>query len=281
MAAGFAVVTGATSGIGLETARGLARQGWDLVLACRNAPRAEAVRQELAAGAPGRRVEALALDLASLGSVRAFAAELSARHPTVDLLVNNAGVFCDTREQTVEGFEMTMGVNFLGTFLLTRLVLPLLVASGGARIVNVASAAAAVGRLRPRAGIFTDCPHGMRGYAASKLALIVFTVDLAEELAGSAVTVNAVHPGQVATNIWSGESLLMRLVAPAMRSRLRSPAEGALPVLRAATAPELEGVSGKLLNENGEMPAIKRYRVDALRKDIMRLASEAVGLGGA
>ncbi len=274
----LAVITGATSGIGLETARGLARAGWDLVLACRDLERAERLRAELARADPAIRVEVRHLDLASLASVRAFASALARAHPRVDLLVNNAGVFCDTRKQTADGFEMTMGVNFLGTFLLTRLVLPCLLAPAHARIVNVASAAAAFGRLRPREGLFTDGPHGFRGYAASKLAVVLFTIDLAEELAATGITVNAVHPGEVATNIWTGESLIMKLVAPAMRRRLKSPAEGARPVLRAATAPELEGVTGKLLHDSGEMPAVKRYRVEALRKEILRRAAEAVGL---
>ena len=282
MARKLAVVTGATSGIGLETARGLAGLGWDLLLACRDAGRAECVRAELAA-APSGRVEALHLDLGSLVSIRSFAAEIAGRHESIDLLVDNAGVFCDTRRVTADGFEMTMGVNFLGTFLLTRLLLPSMkAATPGAqsRIVIVGSAAAAFGGLHANEGVFTEGPHGFRGYAASKLAVLLFAIDLADELAGPGVTVNAVHPGEVATNIWQGESLLMRIVAPAMRRRLKSPAEGARAVLHAATAPELEGVSGRFLSPTGdEMSPSKRYQDVELRKELMRLAAAAVGLG--
>lgn len=238
------MVTGATSGIGLETARGLARAGWDLVLACRNTEKAAGIRAAITAEAHGAAVETLRLDLASLASIRSFAVDLVARYESVDLLVNNAGVFCDTRRLTADSFEMTMGVNFLGTFLLTRLLLPLLLraaaVAGPARIVNVSSAAAAFGAIRRGDGIFTRGPHGFRGYAASKLALVLFTVDLAEEFAGRGVTVNAVHPGD------------------------------------AATAENLLGVTGRFIDESGEMPGSRKYTHRALRRDLMRRASAAV-----
>lgn len=278
----LAVVTGATSGIGFETARGLARAGFDLVLACRNGDRAAAARATIGTETPGVAVETLQIDLASLASIRSSAAELARRHDAVTLLVNNAGVFCDTRRWTADGFEMTMGVNFLGTCLLTRLVLPLLLRAGSegrpARIVNVSSAAAAYGRIRRGADVFTRGPHGFRGYAGSKLALVLFTLELAEELAGRGVTVNAVHPGDAATNIWRGESLLMKVVGPLVRRRLRGPREAARAVLRAATAEELKGVTGRFLDDAGELPTKHGNRDTALRRDLMRRAEAAVGL---
>ena len=178
----------------METAKFLAAEGWNLALARRDTEKARVVGEEISAAAPAVTVETLHLDLASLDSIRSFAAELSRGRERLDLLVNNAGVFCDTRRRTTDGFEMTIGVNFLGTLALTRLLVPLLVRAGraaggkGARVVNVASAAAAYGRLRPGGGLFTEGPHGFRGYAASKLAIVLFTLDLAEELADTGVT---------------------------------------------------------------------------------------------
>jgi NAD(P)-dependent dehydrogenase (short-subunit alcohol dehydrogenase family) len=276
----LAVVTGATSGIGLETARGLARAGCDLVLACRNLEKAAATRAAISAEFHGAVVEALQLDLASFASIRSFAAGLVERHGSVDLLVNNAGVFCDARRLTVDGFEMTMGVNFLGTYLLTSLLLPLLLTAAvsreSTRIVNVSSAAAAYGRIRRDEGIFTRGPHGFRGYAASKLALVLFTLELSEELAGRGVTANAVHPGDAATDIWRGESLLMRIVGPLMRRSLRSPAEAARAVLRAVTAEDLAGVTGRFLDDSGELPILPKYRDASLRHHLMRRAAATV-----
>jgi len=281
MKRGLAIVTGATSGLGLETAKGLAAQGWDLALACRDDRKAKAVADQILSAYQSIMAETLHLDLASLQSIRGFADELSRRHQRIDLLVNNAGVYCDTRSLTAEGFEMTIGVNFLGTVALTRHVVPLMTDHGGsgARIVNVASAAAAYGRLRPGDGMFVEARHGFRGYAASKLALVLFTHDLALELAGTGVTVNAVHPGDAATNIWRGQSLLMKAVGPLMKRWLRSPAEAAQAIIRAATAPELAQVTGRFLDGAGEVAASPKYDDETLRMDVMRRASAAIGSG--
>lgn len=256
-----------------------------LVLACRDLGRARQVVAELgrrALGTADGAVTALPLDLSSLGSVRDFAAGLAAAGIRVNLLVNNAGVFCDRRLFTAEGFEMTIGVNFLGTFLLTRLLLPLLrqAADRGedARIVNVASAAALYGRLAPGGKAFTHGPHGFRGYATSKLALVHFTRALSEELQGSGVTVVAVHPGDAATGIWKGEGLLMKSIGPLMRRVLRSPAQAAVPVLRAAGDPIAAEMAGKLVGESGVEICSARFEDEAVRADLLAAASLAVGL---
>ena len=276
----LAVVTGATSGIGLETARGLARAGCDLVLACRNTEMAAAACAAISAESPGATVEAQRLDLASFASIRSFAAVLAGRHGSVDILVNNAGVFCDARRLTADGFEMTRVGNFLGTCLVTRRALPLLLKSAAEgeppRIVNVSSAAAAYGRIHRGDGIFTRGPHGFRGYAASKLALVLFTIDLAEELAGRGVTVNTVHPGDAATDIWRGRSLLMRVVGPIMRRHLPGAAEAAKAVLRAAMTEDLRGVTGRFIDGSGSMLESPQYADAALRRDLVQRAAAAV-----
>ncbi len=276
----LAVVTGATSGIGLETARGLARAGMDLVLACRDDTAASEVRDRIVAESPGSRVEHGHLDLASLETIRAFATWFLARRHALDVLVDNAGVFRDRHRLTADGFEQTIGVNFLGTYLLTRLLLPALRRAGarsGSRIVIVSSAAAAYGRLRLGDDAFTRHPHGFPGYASSKLALVHLAVGLAEELRGSGVTANAVHPGDAATAIWRGEGPLMKLVGPIMRRRLPSAAEAALPVVRAAIDSGLRGVSGRFLGPRGELPPSRKYAHADARRVLLDLAARAVG----
>lgn len=276
-----AVVTGATSGIGLWTAHGLARAGFDVVLACRDLTRAEDVRTGLAGAYPSVRASIAHLDLASLVSVRACADELLVRHPEIDLLVSNAGVFADARRLTEEGFEETMGVNFLGPMLLVRRLLPSLRAaaarSGHARLVFVGSAAAAYGRLPVDADALRDGPHGFRGYAASKLALVHLAGALAEELAGTGVTVLVVHPGDASTGIWRGSSWLMRLVAPLARRWLRPPQQAADAVLHAALAPGMQDLSGAFLGVRGERLVSRTYEDRAARASLLAIAREAIG----
>lgn len=246
------LITGATSGIGLESARELARRGAGLVLACRNDEKADRVRDELVASGSAA-VDVVHLDLASLDSVRACAAQLESAFDSLDVLVNNAGVFRMAREESADGFELTLATNHLGPFLLTALVLPLLERAGSARIVNVASAAYRYGRLR-----FDDLHRrrwrggvgwtGFRAYADSRLATVLFTRELARRLEGTEITVNSCHPGHVATNIFPRAPGLMGLVM-SWTSRLRIPAaDGAGPVVRLALDPSLEGASGEYYN---------------------------------
>jgi NAD(P)-dependent dehydrogenase (short-subunit alcohol dehydrogenase family) len=143
--------------------------------------------------------------------------------------------------------------------------------------VIVSSAAAAYGRLRLGRDAFSRHPHGFPGYAASKLALVHLALALAAELDGSGVTVNAVHPGDAATNIWRGDGPLMKVVGPIMRRRLRGATEAAVPVVRAATDPGLRGVTGRFLGPGGELPPARKYADAAARRAILDLAARAVG----
>lgn len=248
MAGRVCIVTGANSGIGLETCRGLARQGATVVMACRSVERGEAAAREVQedAKAAGGSVEVRALDLGSLASVRRFAHEVGRDHPRLHVLVNNAGIFAPRREVTADGMEATLMVNHLGHFLLTHLLLPhLLAAAPGARIVNVASEAHRGGRLD-----FDDLQgarrySGFKAYMQSKLANIMFTYALARRLDGKGVAVNAVHPGSVATN-WARQaggpfSWLVKLSTPFMITA----AKGADTVVWLAASPEVERVTGQ------------------------------------
>jgi len=193
------VITGANSGIGKETAVALAAMGATTVMACRNPGRAAEAAQEVRERAVSDDVGVVALDLADLASVRAAASTIVDDYGRVDVLVNNAGGIWTTRQTTVQGFEQTFGVNHLGPFYLTSLLLGTLVASGPSRIVNVSSAAH---RMAVRGLRWDDLQHqrhygAMSAYSDSKLANILFTRALARRLDPELVTANAVHPGPV------------------------------------------------------------------------------------
>jgi NAD(P)-dependent dehydrogenase (short-subunit alcohol dehydrogenase family) len=195
------VVTGATSGIGLETALALARAGARVVVTGRDPARGQRAVEDIERRSGSSSVELVVFDLGELSSVRAGAAEILCRCPRIDVLVNNAGVVLSDRRVTPDGFEATFAVNHLGPFLLTELLLERIVASAPARIVNVASTA----HKGARRGLdFGDLQsegkyRAMRVYAKSKLANVYFTTELARRLAGTKVTVNCLHPGTVAT----------------------------------------------------------------------------------
>jgi NAD(P)-dependent dehydrogenase (short-subunit alcohol dehydrogenase family) len=241
----LAVVTGANSGLGLVTARELARAGARVVLACRNAAKGEAARRELEARVPGAKLELEELDLASLASVRDFAERLREAHDGLDLLVNNAGIMASPRRETADGFELQLGTNHLGHFALTGLLIGAMEGRRDARVVTLSSNAHKGGRiafdnLEGRRRYFR-----WRAYAQSKLANLLFALELDRRLraAGSTVASVAAHPGYAATNLQStGPPRLDSLLMKAGNSLLAQDDEmGALPTLFAATEPGLPG----------------------------------------
>ena len=239
-----ALVTGATGGIGLETARGLARAGFHVVLHGRDERRGRAAQADLAGSVPGASTELVLGDLGEQAQVRAVAADLLARLDRLDVLVNNAGMALrrTPRHRTADGHDPLLAVNHLGPFLLTSLLLPLLLDSAPSRIVNVASDAHRIGRVdldrldHPR----TYGIGGFRWYGSTKLMNVLFTRELARRLAGTGVTANVVHPGSVATNIGSPG----RFVSSVTRRILLSPEQGAATSLHVATAPDGAAVTG-------------------------------------
>jgi retinol dehydrogenase-12 len=246
-----AIVTGANTGIGRVTALELARQGATVVLACRSEARARPVVDAIVAETGNPNVTFVPLDLGNLASVRATGDGLAAEDLPIHLLINNAGV-AGQRGLTADGFELAFGINHLGHFLLTQLLLPRIrgSASAGAssRVVNVSSAA----HDQPR-GIDFDAVRqptatltGMREYGVSKLCNVLFTQELARRLEGEPVTTYAVHPGVIASDIWRRVPWPVR---PVMLRFMNTPEQGALTSLHCATAPELAGVSGRYYNE--------------------------------
>jgi NAD(P)-dependent dehydrogenase (short-subunit alcohol dehydrogenase family) len=240
-----ALVTGANSGLGLVTARELARGGARVVMACRNEAKGKEAVRAVEALAPGGEVELESLDLASLDSVRAFAERVLERHPAMDLLINNAGVMATPRRETADGFELQLGTNHLGHFALTGLVLDALEGRGDARVVTLSSGAHRGGRIA------FDNLAGRRhyfrwsAYSQSKLANLMFALELDRRLraTGSAIKSLAAHPGWSATNLQSvgPPKLDALLMAPVNRYYAQSDEMGALCILYAATEPGLEG----------------------------------------
>lgn len=236
-----AVVTGANRGLGLEIAGALAGAGATVVMACRDAAKGEAAAAAVRRRAPQARVQVMLLDLADLASIRRFAADVGAAFPKLDILVNNASAILVPRAATRDGFEMHMGVNHLGTFALTGLLLERLKAAGAARVVNTSSIAHKMAKRLPLDDL--QYRHGryveMEAYGRSKWATLLFTLEFDRRLrkAGLPIITAAAHPGWSNTNPDRG-GLAMR----AMNALLaQSPAMGAKPALYAATMPDVHG----------------------------------------
>jgi retinol dehydrogenase-12 len=239
------IVTGATSGIGEEIAIGLAKAGGKVAIVARSPERGAASAARIANAAGGAKVDLLLADLASQASIRALAAEILAKYPQIPVLVNNAGVTYMRRETSADGYELTFAVNHLAYYQLTMLLLERIHGSAPARIVNVASDAHKFGGQLD----FSDLQNerkfsGMKVYAQSKTANILFTRELATRLAGSGVTVNCIHPGAVATRLGQQNGRYAVLLTKALSPFFRTPKKGADTGVWLATAPEVEGKTG-------------------------------------
>lgn len=276
MSENVAVVTGANTGIGRATATELARNGATVVLACRSEAKTLPVLDDIKAQTGNDHVEFLALDLGDFDSIRAAAAQLLETGRSIDLLVNNAGV-AGQRGMSKSGFEYTFGVNHVGHFLFTSLLLDRLVESGPSRIVNVSSgnhfAAKGIdfGAVRRPTRTFV----GLHEYNVSKLANVCFTRKLVERVDAERVTVFTVNPGPVATDVW--RRMPRPLYAVFKRTRkLKSPLEGAQPSLKAATARGIESINGTYFDDDCEPKPVSTYATAELADDLWRRSEEWV-----
>jgi NAD(P)-dependent dehydrogenase (short-subunit alcohol dehydrogenase family) len=198
------MVTGSNSGIGKETALGLAQMGATVVMVCRNRARGEAAQSDIKTKSGNHAVDLLLADLSSQQSIRQLVENFKQHYTQLHVLINNAGVFMLTRRATVDGLEMMFAVNYLAPFLLTNLLLDMLKASAPARIVSVSSGAHEAGYIKMDDLQAERHYRPMRAYGQSKLALVLFTYELARRLEGTGVTANCLHPGFVATSIGQG-----------------------------------------------------------------------------
>lgn len=252
------LVTGATSGIGKETAAALAEQGATVVITGRRPARIEAAIQEISSKTRNPNIYSLQADFSNLEEVRALAKAFKERFPRLDVLVNNAGAYFNRRHERLGEVELTFVVNHLAPFLLTGLLLNRLRASAPARIVNVSSGAHHYDKMDFDNLGFQHGYFGMKAYARSKLANILFTYELDRRLGKSGVTVNAVHPGQVTTDIWrTNFSIFGPMVQWLISLNALTAEEGAQPLIYLASSPEAEGISGKYFNRMKAEPSSK------------------------
>jgi NAD(P)-dependent dehydrogenase (short-subunit alcohol dehydrogenase family) len=272
------LITGGNSGIGKETAVALARAGAAVVFTSRDPHRGEQAAADIRQRS-GADVHVMPLDLASFASIRAFAADFLQRYERLHVLINNAGLILSQRTETREGFETTFGVNHLGHFLLTDLLLDRIKASAPARIINVASRA----HRSARKGLdFDDLQltrrySGMQAYARSKLANIYFTRELARRLEGTGVTVNALHPGVVATrfSLDGDDKGIIAWFYRFGRPLLRSSEKGAQTSIYLASSPDVEGVTGKYFADSKEAEPTAIAQDDEVAR-LLWQASEAL-----
>lgn len=279
-----AIITGANSGIGYEAAVALARKGAHVILACRSAQRGQAALDKLTAEVAGASAAMMSLDLSDLSSVRAFAADFQSRHTQLHMLINNAGVMALPYQRTADGFEMQLGVNHLGHYALTGLLIAPLLNTPKSRVVNVSSQAHRMGVMR-----FDDLQsersyQKWRAYGQSKLANLLFTLELDRRLtqAGADVLAVASHPGYSATNLQmvgpqaEGSTVMANIMRWANGSFLAMDARtGALTTLRAATDADMRGGDyigpGGLMEFQGHPVRVKMNRRARNADDAARL----------
>ncbi len=264
------LVTGATSGIGLEAARILARSGALVAVGARDPVRGRAVVDELARA--GGRAELFLADVSRLASLREAAARFAEAHPRLDVLVNGAGIASRRRKVTPEGHELTWATNVLAPILLTRLLDGALRAAPHPRVVNVGSEAHRRGRLHWDDLELSRRYSAWRAYAQSKLALLLLTRELARR--EPALAVNVVHPGTIATRIWRDAPWIARVLLDRL---LPGPETGAGPIVRLATDPALDGVSGRYFDRYRDAKPSRAGRDDAAAVRLWEIVERALG----
>ncbi|OBG20126.1 SDR family oxidoreductase [Mycobacterium sp. 852002-51057_SCH5723018] len=239
------LITGATDGIGKATATGLAQKGYAVVLAARNEAKAASVILEIVAATGNHDVDYLTADLRSLAQQQRLAETFAVRYPRLDVLINNAGVVMTRRTLTEDGYETTFQVNYLSQFYLTHLLLDELKRSARGRIVNLSSSVYRVGKFEPDNLQGEQRYSAIRAYAASKLLVLLFTIELAHRLASTRVTANAVHPGIVRTPMmWDARGALRAMTYAALPFSI-SPDKGAATSVFLATSEDSAQVSGQ------------------------------------
>lgn len=249
------VVTGATSGIGKETAKALAAEGAHVVIVGRNKKKCAATVKSIKSATAGAIVDHLCADLSDLKQVNDLARVLKGKYPRIDVLVNNAGGYYKTRLESVDGHELTFALNYLSPVLLTTSLIDMLKESEQGRIINVSSIAHFKGKIDLEDLQSKNDFVGFKAYAQSKLALTIFTHRLAEQLKNTSITVNSLHPGLVATNFGKNNGLLKFYIKRLIQRHEISPLEGSKTLIYLATSPDVARVTGGYFDQEKQLKA--------------------------
>jgi NAD(P)-dependent dehydrogenase (short-subunit alcohol dehydrogenase family) len=273
------IVTGSNSGIGKETAMGLAQKRANVVIVVRTLERGNEAKSEIVERSGNSSVDLMLCDLSSMDSIRRFAEEFSAKYDRLDVLINNAGVVLYKRQVTVDGFERTLAVDYLAPFLLTNMLLPLLKKSAPSRIINISSGLQNSGKVN-----FDDLQSeknysGMRVYANAKLMIVMFTYELARRLQGTGVTANVVLPGFVATNLGKNsgsrtQSLMFKLMRPFQMSASKA----AETPIYLAFSKDVENTTGKCFSKMKETATASISYDQQLQKRLWNETAKILGL---
>lgn len=269
------LITGATSGIGKETAKVFAAKGAIVVLPIRDSLKGDILKDEILEQTPDAKIELMHCNLASFDSIRSFVKEFKSKYDKLHLLINNAGIWETKRNLSEDGVEMNFAVNYLAPFLLTHLLLDTIKMSAPARIINVSSEAHRNGKIN-----FTDLESGksfssFKSYSQSKLANILFTKKLSQQLKDTGVTVNCLHPGVVSTGLFEKMPGLFTTV---MKPFMLTPTKGAETSIYLATSPEVEKITGEyFVKKKPKKPATVALRQDVANK-LWEVSEKYVGL---
>ncbi len=273
------LITGGNAGMGKAAATELAKLGHHVIILCRNKERGDKALEDIKEESGSSSVFMMLCDLGSMASIRRFASEFKKQYKRLHILINNAGVILPKRHETSDGCELQFGVNHLGHFLLTNLLLDTIKNSAPARIINVSSGAHKAGKIHFEDIHLKKNFNLVKAYSQSKLANVLFTYELAERLEGSGVTVNALHPGAVATEMGiNRETGFGRALTGMLKPFFKTPQEGASTTVYLAVSDEVEGVTGKYYCDKKAIPSSKLSYDQELAKKLWEVSEKLVHL---
>ena len=275
------LITGATDGIGRETALELAARGFVVVVAARDAAKAQALVKEIELTTGHRDADTITADLRSLAEVRQLSEIFRQRYPRLDVLINNAGIFSGVRQLTGDGFETTYQVNYLAPFYLTYLMLDALKQAEQGRIVNLSSSVYTAGKFDPENLQGEKRFSTFSAYSNSKLLMLLSTIELADRLKATPVTANAVHPGVVRTQMMLRAPGIFRAVGYLALPFALSPRQGAATSLHLASSPDVKGISGKYFARGKETIVKSVFNTPENRELLWNLSMQSLGLAEA